>query len=301
MTLRPPPLPPLAQGPQETGFDPRGAAAPPGPLLTSKQMAAFVAHGFLRFDEVVPPDMARAALDELAAGGAPTGWKAPGPAPAPRAGQPLAGLWAASPAIGPVLRLPRVAAIIESLLGPGALYDHHYAHVIPPRQPWSQPWHADAVADPRPLAFDVQLMFFFHDTPREMGGTMILPGSHLRRANELEISRLQNFVGQLPIVCPAGTLVVCHHGMWHCGQPNHTDRPRTMFKLRLGPGGRQVRRWDLADLDDPDVARTLRHEHPFAGSQARLEIVNRIKLWRYLTGDAAFDLDYWLGRMAERG
>ena len=262
-------------------------------------MAGFVAHGFLRFDEVVPPDVAAAALDELAAGTGPTAWKAD-PGRPPLAGQPLAALWRDSPAIGPVLRLPRVAGIIKSLLGPGALYDHHYAHVIAPQQAWSQPWHADAVLDPRPLAFDVQLMFFFHDTPRAMGGTMILPGSHLRRANELEISRVQNFRGQLPTVCPAGTLIVCHHGIWHCGQPNRTDRPRTMFKLRLGPAHQQLRHWDLTDLDDPDVIRTLRHEHPFAGSQARLELVNRIKLWRYLTGDPQFDIDYWLGRMTER-
>lgn len=268
------------------------------PLLSSKQMAAFVAHGFLRFDEIVPPDMAAAALDELASGAGPAAWRADDPH-ASDAGRPLGTLWTRSPAIGPVLRLPRVAGLIHSLLGPGALYDHHYAHVIGPRQPWSQPWHADAVLDPRPLAFDIQLMFFFHDTPREMGGTMILPGSHLRRANELEISRVQNFRGQLPTVCPAGTLIVIHHGIWHCGQPNRTDRARTMFKVRLGPSGKQLRSWDVTDLDDPDVIRTLRHEHPFTGSQARLEIVNRIKLWRCLTGDPTFDIDYWLGRMGE--
>ena len=272
-------------------------SAVPPVLLTSKQLAAFVAHGFLRFDEVVPADMAAAALDELASGAGPAAWKAD----AAQSGRPLSSLWTESRAIGPVLRLPRVAGAIQSLVGPGALYDHHYAHVIAPHQAWSQPWHADAVLDARPLAFDIQLMFFFHDTPREMGGTMILPGSHLRRANELEISRVQNFRGQLPTVCPAGTLIVLHHGIWHCGQPNRTDRPRTMFKVRLGPARRQLRTWDLSDLDDPDVVRTLRHEHPFTGSQARLEIVNRIKLWRYLTGDATFDIDYWLGRMTDRG
>ena len=268
-------------------------------LLSSKQLAAFVAHGFLRFEALVPPDMAAAALAELASGAGPAAWKE-GEPQANNAGRPLDALWKASPAIGPVLRLPRVAGIIHSLLGPGALYDHHYAHVIAAHQAWSQPWHADAVLDPRPLAFDIQLMFFFHDTPREMGGTMILPGSHLRRANELEIARTQNFRGQLPTVCPAGTLIVLHHGIWHCGQPNRTDRPRTMFKLRLGPAGQQRRCWDLADVADPEVIRTLRHEHPFTGSQARLEIVKRIKLWRYLTGDPTFDIDYWLGRMVDR-
>ena len=28
-----------------------------------------------------------------------------------------------------------------------------------------------------------------------------------------------------------------------------------------------------------------------------LEVVNRIRLWRHLTSDATFDVDYWLTRM----
>jgi Phytanoyl-CoA dioxygenase (PhyH) len=273
-----------------------------GLQLTSREMAFFVAQGYLRFDDIIPPALCRAALAELAAGFQPTPYGAAADRPESRwPGRALGELWRESPAIGPVLRLPRVAGIVDSLLGPGALYDHHYAHVIPPRQPWSQPWHADAILDTRRFAFDIQLFFFFHDTPRESGGTMILPGSHLRRVNESDISRTQNFRGQLAMVCGAGTLLVCHHGMWHCGQPNQTNQPRTMLKLRLGPALPQIRRWDLGDVADPEVIRRLRFEQPWMGSaEARLEIVNRIKLWRYLTGDDRFDVDYWLTRM-ERG
>ena len=271
-------------------------------LLSTKEVASFVTHGFLRLEAVVPPALAEAALAELAGGGLASPYRAAQAAPQARwPGRPLDELWRDSPALGPALRLPRVAGAIESLLGRGARYDHHYAHVIAPGQNWSQPWHADAVLDPRPLAFDIQLLFFFHDTPREMGGTMLLPGSHLRRVNESDVGRYQNFVGQLATVCRAGTLVICHHGLWHCGQPNRTNRPRTMFKLRLGPAGPQRRSWDLADLDDPAVGDVLRHEHPWTGSESRLEIVNRIKLWRHLTGDPTFDVDYWLTRMTERG
>lgn len=271
-----------------------------GALLTSKEMATFVAQGFLRFDGVVPLSLCAAALEELAADldgssryrayreSRDAGWP----------GRPLDTLWTDSPAIGPIMRLPRVSAIIESLLGPGALYDHHYAHVIPPRQLWSQPWHADAIIDPRPHAFDIQLFFFFRDTPRAAGGTMILPGSHLRRVNEADIARTQNFRGQLPTVCAAGTLLVCHHGIWHCGQPNQTDHPRTMLKLRLNPAVRQLRRWDLRDVEDPAVPQALRAEQTWMGSaDNRLEIVNRIKLWRFLTGNERFDFDHWLTRI----
>ena len=268
-------------------------------LLSSKEVAAFVTHGFLRLDEVIPPEIARAALAEIAGGGLPSPFGAERARPeADWPGRPLSEFWRESPGVGAALRLPRVAGVIDSLLGPGALYDHHYAHVIAPGQAWSQPWHADAILDSRPLAFDLQLFFFFHETPREMGGTMILPGSHLRRVNEADIGRYQNFRGQLATVCRAGTVLVCHHGLWHCGQPNHTTRQRTMLKLRVGPAQRQLRTWDLTDLDDPGITEILRHAHAFSGSEARLEIVNRIKLWRHLTGNPEFDVDYWLGRMS---
>lgn len=262
-------------------------------------MASFVANGYLRFDDIIPAALCAAALAELAAGFEPTPYKAETDSrQAAWPGKPVDSLWRESPAIGPILRLPKVAGLVESLLGPSALYDHHYAHVIPPRQRWSQPWHADAILDPRPYAFDIQLFFFFHDTPREAGGTMILPGSHFRRVNEADMSRTQNFKGQLPTVCRAGTLLVCHHGIWHCGQPNHSDRPRTMLKIRLGPAHRQLRRWDTSDLKAPTVPQLLRTEHPWMGSaDARLEVVNRIKLWRYLTGDEHFDIDHWLTRI----
>lgn len=251
--------------------------AEPPALLTTRQVAAFVADGYLRFDGVVPADLCGRALEELGAGAPP------------------------ATALGDVLRLPAVAGAIASLVGPDPLHDHHYAHVIGPRQRWSQPWHADAIVDPRRRAFDIQLMFFFHDTPREMGGTMLLPGSHLRLVNEAAIARYQNFIGQLAIACPAGTLVVVHHGIWHCGQPNLTDRARTMFKLRLAPRVPQRRLWDTRDLADPEVAAALKkilgRDHGWYGHEVRLEIVNRIRLWRVLADDPRFDFDSWLTRI----
>jgi len=269
-------------------------------LLTSQEVAAFVADGLLRFDGIVPPALCEAVLRELAGGGPPSSFGA-GPASPARgwAGTPLADRFRDWPALAALVELPAVGAVIRSLLGPGALYDHHYAHVIAPNQRWSQPWHADAILDPRRTAFDIQLFFFPHDTPREMGGTMVLPGSHLRRINEAAIARYQNFAGQTAMACPAGSLLVCHHGIWHCGQPNLTSRPRTMFKLRLGPAGPQRLTWDTRDLHDPEIGRILSRDHRWYGHEVRLEIVNRIRLWRALTGDASFDVDYWLGRLGE--
>jgi len=270
-------------------------------LLDSRQMASFVARGFLRFDEIVPAPLCAETLAEIAGGTRPSSFQARRGEPASRwPGRPVDEIWPDSVGLAAILRSPAVAGIVRSLVGPGAIYDHHYAHTIAAGQRWSQPWHADAIVDPRSAAFDIQLFLFFEDTPRAMGGTMILPGSHLRRVNESDVARYHNFVGQIPTVCKAGTLLVCHHGIWHCGQPNTSATPRTMLKLRLNPAVPQRRLWDTRDLDDPAVAGAVRgilaSPEPWHGNEARLEVVGRIKLWRHLSGGARFDVDYWLTR-----
>ena len=253
-------------------------------LLNSKQMAKFVADGFLRFDELVPEELNRAACAEMEAGGI-----------RGKAGEPLDGMWQDA-AIGQVVRLPAIRGMIESLVGPGPLYDHHAVHTVNANHEHGQIWHADAIIDTR-LHFDVQFFYFAHDTPREMGGTMFLPGSQFRRISESDIARYQNFLGQMPMVCKAGTVAVAHHGIWHCAQPNLTDNKRYMFKLRLNPTVRQKKLWNTDDIDDAEIPSLLNANHRWYGNEVRLEAVNRIKMWRFLTGDDNFDVSYWLSRL----
>jgi len=254
-------------------------------LLTSNQMAQFIADGYLRFDDMVPEHLNKSAYAEMSQG------KVPGIA----AGAPLSQGWTDSP-LGEVFRLPQVQGIIHSLVGPEPLYDHHAVHMVNANNTDGQIWHADAIIDTR-LHFDIQFFYFSHDTPRQMGGTMILPGSHYRRISESDIARYQNFLGQYPMVCKAGTLVVVHHGMWHCAQPNLTDQKRYMFKLRLNPTVRQLKLWDTDDIDDPEIRSHFGTNHRWYGNEVRLEIVNRIKFWRFLSGDENFDVGYWLSRL----
>ena len=261
------------------------AAAPR--LLTSVQMAEFVANGFLRFPALVPDHLNRTALDEIAAGRIERNRYA---------GHPLAGLWSNLPGMGGVLALPEVRGMIQSLVGRGPRYDHHAIHTIPAMRLQAQPWHADATIDTRPN-FDVQLFYYPQETTREMGGTLFLPGSHFRRIHEYEAAVHQNFAGQERVVCPAGTVLVAHHGIWHCGQPNRTDQVRHMVKLRLNPTEPQVRLWDTSDLADPAIPRILSTRQPWLGAEHRLEIIQRIRLWRLLTGDPEYDFDMWMGRL----
>ena len=146
-----------------------------------------------------------------------------------------------------------------------------------------------------------------------MGGTRFVPGTHLRKVSEVALGRYQNIAGQQHMVCEAGTLLFLHNGLWHGGGVNHADRTRTMFKIRMNPSAPQVRRFDLSILPAQPAERPIffvkrflpesveailmTPEPWFEQDTGRLEFVNRIKLWRHLTGDPGYDTDYWLTRL----
>ena len=264
-------------------------------------MAEFVARGFLRFDEIVPDEINQATMAAFEAGGIKSY----------PAGTPFCKCYPAPSPIGAMLRMPQIQGALESLVGPDSLFDHHAIHVRQPMEGKAQGMHGDSIIDTR-LHFDVQLMYFPHDVPLEMGGTLLLPGSHFRRINEAEVSRYQNFIGQIPMVCKAGSILLLHHGIWHCGRQNRTDRIRYMYKIRLNPSVRQLRLWNTDDLNEStnahqpifagekrdDVQAILARLEPwFEAGDGRLEIVNRTLLWRFLTGDEDFDVHYWLTRL----
>src|SRR5512139_3825088 len=95
--------------------------------LDSRQMASFVARGFLRFDAVVPDAINQQFLDEVGRPPSARGEKlmkaygrllAESGIPAVAAGTPLADAYAPDSALGRLLALPAVRGIVESLVGP---------------------------------------------------------------------------------------------------------------------------------------------------------------------------------------
>ncbi|HTO57227.1 MAG TPA: hypothetical protein VMJ74_05505, partial [Pseudomonadales bacterium] len=146
-------------------------------LLNSRQMATFVARGFLRFDAVVPDDINQQFLDEVG--------RPPQPGdnvkkvyakllsgsgiPTVAAGTPLDETYPGSCAVSRLLELPLVRGAIESLVGPNPRFDHHFLHVTFPPEFYaargmpnvSQHTHQDSTIDPR-RAFDVQIMYYPH-------------------------------------------------------------------------------------------------------------------------------------------
>ncbi|WAU81491.1 phytanoyl-CoA dioxygenase family protein [Streptomyces sp. Qhu-G9] len=260
------------------------------PLLDSVRMARFVAHGSLRLDAVVPAAMNAEAIGILGRG-----------VPAVPYGSTVADAYPEGSFVRRLLGVPAVAGALRSLVGPGPRVDHHAVHVREPHEGAAQPLHGDAIIDVRTDAFDVQLMYYPQDVTLDMGGTLSVPGSHLRRTNESDTGRYQNLLGQSRLVCPAGTVVFLHHGLWHGGRRNDSDVVRYMFKIRFNPAVRQRRLWDTSDLADPRVAEELATTFPwYEPATGRLELYNRVLLWRSLTGDASFDLEHWVTRVSNR-
>ena len=89
-----------------------------------------------------------------------------------------------------------------------------------------------------------------------------------------------------------------------------------MYKIRLNLRVSQVRCWDMSDYkqmhNSPDdhtfavmrqdsVAQVLRTMQPWQkGHEARYEQMQRARLWRYLSGDNAYDVDYYHTRIEQR-
>ena len=301
-----------------------------GHLLSTAAMADFVADGFLRFDALIPEALNQAAWKEmkrLAPGklrralhglSGRSGALEAGPLAqnSPASLTPLEDCYPAPSALGEVLRFPAVAGIIESLVGANPAFDHDFIHHIPAGAPRGQHLHVDAVLEPEAQAFDIQLFYFPTAVAPGGGGTRFVPGSHLRRARAEGIARYQHVVGEQHYSGPAGTLLVFHQGLWHAGQPNPSAEDRWMYKLRLNPRGPQQRLWNTADLpalhNDPrdhsfahpgsdTVAQRLRRLAPWQkGHEGRYEQMQRAALWRYLTGDPAFDVDFYQTRQRVR-
>ena len=290
--------------------------------LTTLEMAQFVANGFLRFDALIPREINESVIEELRLLeankfnqilGAALDESAPGQ---PASLTPLSRCYPEPSRLGAMLRLPAVQGIIESLVGPDPLFDHDFVHRLPAGSDYKQHLHVDAVMDSADATFDIQLFYYPQDVAPGAGGTRFVPGTHLRRTRAEGVGRYQHIMGEQQFNGTAGTLMVFHHGLWHAGQPNPSETDRWMYKIRLNPRVSQVRRWDMSDFDsthnDPSdhtfavmrqdsVAQVLRTMLPWQkGHEARYDQMQRASLWRYLSDDQSFDVDYYYTRMEQR-
>lgn len=290
--------------------------------LSTEEMARFVADGFLRFDALIPDEINHHVIEELQPletnkinqmFGHPA--DAGGP-PRPASLTHLSQCYPAPSLLGAMLNLPEVQGIIESLVGPDPLFDHDFVHRLQAGSEYHQHLHVDAVIDSADPTFDIQLFYFPQDVAPGAGGTRFVPATHLRRTRAEGVGRYQHLLGELQYSGAAGTLMVFHHGLWHAGQPNPSDVDRWMYKIRLNPSVSQVKRWNMEDFDQihndasdhtfalmrhDSVAQIFRTMQPWQkGHEGRYEQMQRARLWRYLSNDPSFDVDYYYTRIEQR-
>lgn len=248
-------------------------------LLSSKQMAQFVASGYLKFEDMVPKDLCEACLDEMKNN---KGYLA--------VGTPFEETWPKGTALGDAFRLPTVKGMIESLVGPDPLYDHHAAHLVKGGVTKGPDMHQDSVIDFRENYFDIQLSLFPADTPNEAGGTFLIPGTQFRNVRTGELRMYQHMKGKIWANCSAGTMYVWNTRVWHGARSNHTGNDRYMYKLRLNPTVPQVKLFDTSDLDDAEIGGLLNTNHGWEGNEHRYELMKRVALWRFVSAQPNYDI-----------
>ena len=283
-------------------------------------MAEFVADGCLVLEGLVPDDINQRVIEELGRIFPTKIARITGQAPEddqqPETLSRLSECYPPPSVLGEYLRLPQVQGVIQSLVGPDPLFDHDFVHLLPAHSEYGQHLHVDAIVDTYDPTFDVQLFYYPMEVKPGEGGTRYVPGSHLRVVRAEGVSRYQHVVGEKQFAGPAGTVMVAHHGLWHCGVPNPSPNDRWLYKIRLNPTVPQVRLFDTSDLAEISggpsdhifanapsgtAAARFRTMQPWQqGHEARLEQVARAKLWRYVSGDDDFDVDYYLGRLEGR-
>lgn len=289
--------------------------------LTTAEMARFAADGYLRFDALIPDDVNKRVVEELSALFQvkikhAIGQEVTDGLDFPESLTPLSECYPAPSAIGDYLRLPEVQGIIQSLVGDDPLFDHDFVHMLPAGSTYAQNLHVDAVIDNPSPSFDIQLFYYPTEVKPGCGGTRMVPGSHLRRSRAEGVARYQNILGEQQYSGPAGTVMVFHQGLWHAGQPNPGDDDRWLYKIRLNPTQPQVKLWNLDDFEalhndardhtfahrrNDSVAEIFRTMQPWQqGHESRYEQMQRANLWRYLSGDSKFDVDYYYTRMETR-
>ena len=310
--------------------------------LSDIQMAEFVSRGYLIFNSVIDDKTNKLFLNDIGHSNAKKNLQnknyknseshdwimkhydnimKTSSIPLVKAGTSLKKSYKKNSALNKVIKNPIIQGAIKSLVGKNPLLDHHFLHITFPssyyarnQRKLSQSNHNDCVIDPRTNTFDIQLFYFPTEVTQDMGGTRYIPGSHFRMVNESAIGRYHNLRGQKHVVCPAGTVIIFHHNIWHGAGVNNSDQIRYAFKIRLMPTEKQIKLWTKKNYKNKDdeeplywntglnniknVRSILQETQPwFEADTGRLDIINRIKMWRYISDDKNFDAAYWLTRI----
>ncbi|MFO1327095.1 MAG: phytanoyl-CoA dioxygenase family protein [Rubrivivax sp.] len=163
--------------------------------------------------------------------------------------------------------MPAILQAVGHVLGPAFKLSSLNVRTALPRNGIAQPLHCDMAAVPDERgAWVCNVIWMLDDFTPDNGPTRAVPGTH--RTGRLPDA--PSLPGEVRITGRAGTVVVMNAHLWHGGDANQTDRPRTALhsfycradkpqqqyqkrllrpetQARLSPGLRR-----LLALDDPE-------------------------------------------------
>jgi ectoine hydroxylase-related dioxygenase (phytanoyl-CoA dioxygenase family) len=127
------------------------------------------------------------------------------------------------------LELPEVLAVVDSTVSPTAILHLQNGLVLPsfPRgevpATFQTTFHQDFPRYLEGYLASINLFFAIDEFREDNGATIVAPGTHQRRARppdeELEEKRV-------PVVCPAGSMLVFDSTLWHAAGANVSGRDR---------------------------------------------------------------------------
>jgi len=122
--------------------------------------------------------------------------------------------------------MPAVLEAVGAVLGPDFKLSSLNVRTALPHNGISQPLHCDMAAIPDEDGYWVcNCIWMLDDFTLENGPTRAVPGTHLLK--RLPDRPKEAHPDEVKIVGRAGTVVVMNAHLWHGGEANLTDRPRT--------------------------------------------------------------------------
>ena len=194
--------------------------------LTAEQVHRFIADGFLVLQPSVPAELHRTIYRKLAEA-------------IPGTDNPGNNVLPLVPEMRHVLESPEVHGALLTLLGPGYLeHPHRFCHIEAQQDLGGLDHAAKLAANSHQDSYTplgrprhhhvrfVRIMYYPQDTPRELGPTHVIPGTHLNRG----LSDADK-AHQLPVSGPAGLVSLTHFDIGHAAGVNLTAQRRFMVKF----------------------------------------------------------------------
>ena len=159
-----------------------------------------------------------------------------------------------APVFRELVQQPLVLDLLRAVIGWPALLGNISANIAEPGSDGGM-LHADQIFVPKPWPPEPQGMNFawlLDDFTADNGATEVVPGSHRAAGDDVDPTALADQA--VPVIAPAGTLMVFESRLWHRTGRNRSSNPRAaLFGWYTRPIYRTQENWFLS-LDDDVVA-----------------------------------------------